>query len=77
MPRLSQTIDGLVSGNVMLREAIVAAIYIALVMAFSLATWRFVELPGQRLVASIAARISRSQTLSSKYSRSQLEITRL
>lgn len=77
VPRLSQIVDGLTSGNVLLREAIVAAIYIALVMAFSLATWRFIELPGQRLAATIAARIGRGQTLSSRYSRSQLEITRL
>jgi peptidoglycan/LPS O-acetylase OafA/YrhL len=77
VPRLSQTMDRLLPGDVMLREAVVAAIYIAMVMAFSLATWRFIELPGQRLAATIAGRIRRPQTLSSKYSRSQLEITRL
>lgn len=77
VPRLSQTIDRLVPGDVTLREGIVATIYIALVMAFSLATWRFIELPGQRLAATIAGRIRRPQTLSSKYSRSQLEMTRL
>jgi len=77
VPRLSQTVDRLVPGDVMLREGLVAAIYIALVMAFSLATWRFIELPGQRLAAAIAGRIRRPQTLSSRYSRSQLEITRL
>lgn len=77
VPRLSQIFDGVTSGNLMLREAIVAAIYIALVMAFSLVTWRLIELPGQRLAARIAARIGGAQTLSSKYSRSQLEMTRL
>lgn len=77
VPRLSLTVDGLTSGNLVLREGIVATVYIALVMAFSLATWRFIELPGQRLASAIAGRIRGSQTLSSKYSRSQLEITRL
>lgn len=77
VPRLSQSVDGLVPGEVALREAIVAAIYIALVMAMSLATWRFIELPGQRLATTIAGRIGRRQTLSSRYSRSQLEMTRL
>ncbi|WP_370678153.1 acyltransferase family protein [Pleomorphomonas sp. PLEO] len=77
VPRLSQTIDRLMPDAVATREGLVAAIYIALVMAFSLATWRFIELPGQRLAAAIAGRIRQSQTLSSKYSRSQLEITRL
>ncbi|PIP00762.1 acyltransferase family protein [Pleomorphomonas carboxyditropha] len=77
VPRLSQTVDRLLPGETMLREGVVAALYIALVMAFSLATWRFIELPGQRFAAAIAGRIRQSQTLSSKYSRSQLEMTRL
>jgi len=77
VPRLSQTVDRLTAGDAMLREGLVAAIYIALVMAFSLTTWRFIELPGQRLAAAIAGRIRQPQTLSSKYSRSQLEMTRL
>ena len=77
VPRLSLTVEGLVPNSLALREGIVAAVYIAMVMAFSLATWRFIELPGQRLASAIAGRIGRSQTLSSKYSRSQLEITRL
>lgn len=77
VPRLSQSIDGFVSGDVVLREAIVATIYIALVMVMSLFTWRFIELPGQRLAATLAGRIGNRQTLSSRYSRSQLEMTRL
>ncbi len=77
VPRLSQSIDVLVPGEVALRESIVAGIYIALVMAMSLVTWRFIELPGQRLAATLAGRIGNRQTLSSKYSRSQLEMTRL
>ncbi len=77
VPRLSQTVDRLFPDAVALREAAVGAIYIALVLVLSTATWRFIELPGQRLAAAIAARIRRPQTLSSRYSRSQLEMTRL
>ncbi|WP_026782707.1 acyltransferase family protein [Pleomorphomonas koreensis] len=75
VPRLSQTMDRLLPGALTLREAVVAAIYIALVLAMSVATWRFIELPGQRLAAKIVA--GRRQTLSSRYSRSQLDMTRL
>lgn len=77
VPRLSQIVDRQVPNQLALREGIVAAIYIALVMAFSLVTWRLIELPGQRLASRIAGRLRSSQTLSSRYSRSQLEITRL
>lgn len=75
VPRLSQTMDQLLPGDLAVREAAVAAIYIALVLAMSAATWRFIELPGQRFAAAIVA--SRRQTLSSRYSRSQLDMTRL
>jgi peptidoglycan/LPS O-acetylase OafA/YrhL len=75
VPRLSQTMDRLLPGELALREAAVAAIYIALVLAMSAMTWRFIELPGQRVAATIVARWR--QTLSSRYSRSQLDMTRL
>jgi peptidoglycan/LPS O-acetylase OafA/YrhL len=75
VPRLSQTMDQLLPGDLAVREAAVAAIYIALVLAMSALTWRFIELPGQRVAATIVAR--RRQTLSSRYSRSQLDMTRL
>lgn len=75
VPRLSQTMDQLLPGDLAVREAAVAAIYIALVLAMSAVTWRFIELPGQRVAATIVAR--RRQTLSSRYSRSQLDMTRL
>ncbi len=77
VPRLSQTVGGLVPGAVMLREIAVGVIYIVLVLALSTLTWRFIEQPGQRLAAAIARRLRQRQTLSSKYSRSQLEMTRL
>lgn len=77
VPRLSLTVSQFLPDTIALREAAVAAIYVAWVLALSAVTWRFIELPGQRLAARIAARIGRSQTLSSKYSRSQLEMTRL
>jgi peptidoglycan/LPS O-acetylase OafA/YrhL len=75
VPRLSQTMDRLLPGDLALREAAVAAIYIALVLAMSAVTWRFIELPGQRVAATIVAK--RRQTLSNRYSRSQLDMTRL
>lgn len=77
VPRLSLTVSQFLPDAVALREAAVGVIYIAWVLALSAVTWRFIELPGQRLAARIAARIGQSQTLSSKYSRSQLEMTRL
>ena len=77
VPRLSLTVSQFLPDTIALREVAVAAIYVAWVLALSAVTWRFIELPGQRLAARIAARIGRSQTLSSKYSRSQLEMTRL
>ena len=77
VPRLSLTVGQFLPDSVALREAAVAAIYIAWVLALSAVTWRFIELPGQRLAARIAKRIGGGQTLSSKYSRSQLEMTRL
>ena len=67
--------DRLLPGDLALREAAVAAVYIALVLAMSAVTRRFIELPGQRLASAIVAR--RRQTLSSRYSRSQLDMTRL
>lgn len=77
VPRLSLTVGQFLPDAVALREAAVGAIYIAWVLALSAVTWRFIELPGQRLAARIAKRIGGAQTLSSKYSRSQLEMTRL
>ena len=77
VPRLSLTVGQFLPDSVALREAAVGAIYIAWVLALSAVTWRFIELPGQRLAARIAKRIGGGQTLSSKYSRSQLEMTRL
>lgn len=77
VPRLSQTVGKFLPDALALREMTVAAIYIGLVLVMSSVTWRLIELPGQRLAARIAARIGGAQTLSSKYSRSQLEMTRL
>ena len=77
VPRLSLTVGQFLPDSVALREAAVGAIYIAWVLALSAVTWRFIDLPGQRLAARIAKRTGGAQTLSSKYSRSQLEMTRL
>lgn len=77
VPRLSQAVDRVLPDATASRETVVAATYIGLVLVMSTLTWRFVELPGQRLAARIAAGLGRGQTLSSRYSRSQLEMTRL
>jgi len=77
VPRLTQTVDRLMPDAVATRETVVAAIYLGMVLALSNLTWRFVELPGQRIAATVAGNLGRRQTLSSRYSRSQLEMTRL
>lgn len=77
VPRLSQMIDRVMPDALAAREVLVAAIYLGLVLGLSSLTWRYIEQPGQRVAARIAANLGRRQTLSSRYSRSQLDMTRL
>lgn len=77
VPRLSQRIDLLMPNAVATREVLVAVIYLGIVLGLSSLTWRYIEQPGQRVAARIAASLGRGQTLSSRYSRSQLDMTRL
>jgi peptidoglycan/LPS O-acetylase OafA/YrhL len=77
VPRLSQRIDLLMPDAVATREVLVAVIYLGIVLGLSSLTWRYIEQPGQRVAARIAASLGRGQTLSSRYSRSQLDMTRL
>jgi peptidoglycan/LPS O-acetylase OafA/YrhL len=58
MPRLAGLVDRVLAGHGVLTEVTVAGLFVLLLLAVSALTYRFVELPGQRIFSSLARQVA-------------------